>query len=375
MELHVQKFLRGGGTLQQLEEQWGIDATQSAKHPSLYLLKYNQIESPMAAPIVQECRGIILDSTDNWRVVAFPFTKFFNQGEQLAASIDWKTARVGEKLDGSLITMYWYDSEWNVATSGNPDAAGQVNGFDFTFSQMFWQAWFDLKPFTTASLNTNYTYIWEITSPYNRVVVPHKVTKVTLIGLRNAEDFREISPQCLAGCVPVVKEFDLNSLEDVLASMDHFDGLEREGYVVVDDCFNRIKIKHPRYVALHHMRDSSGPKAMLEIVRKNESDEFLVYFPEFAVEYNKIKLRYQMFCATLEANWYEVKDKAEAATLKICGPGAIIMPEYRKTFAGFAVQTKLPGYLFTRLDGKVHTAQEYLAKLPIDNLMKILELK
>ena len=38
------------------------------------------------------------------------YVKFFNHGESNADIIDWKTARVYEKLDGSIITMYWYFS-------------------------------------------------------------------------------------------------------------------------------------------------------------------------------------------------------------------------------------------------------------------------
>jgi tRNA splicing ligase len=59
--------------------------------------------------VVQECRGLILDESANWRIVAFPYTKFFNYGEEHAASIDWSTACVQEKLDGSL--MYCTSTE------------------------------------------------------------------------------------------------------------------------------------------------------------------------------------------------------------------------------------------------------------------------
>ena len=41
------------------------------------LLKYNQIESDLSIPEVQECRGLIL-TKDTWEILSFPFTKFFN---------------------------------------------------------------------------------------------------------------------------------------------------------------------------------------------------------------------------------------------------------------------------------------------------------
>lgn len=66
----------------------------------LVLLKYNQIDSDLSINMVQECRGLILDSKDDWRVVRMSFEKFFNWGEKNAAGIDWSTARVQQKVDG-----------------------------------------------------------------------------------------------------------------------------------------------------------------------------------------------------------------------------------------------------------------------------------
>ena len=74
----------------------------------LVLLKYNQIDSDLSINMVQECRGLILDSKDDWRVVKFSFSKFFNWGEKNAADIDWSTARVQAKIDGSLCSCSWY---------------------------------------------------------------------------------------------------------------------------------------------------------------------------------------------------------------------------------------------------------------------------
>ena len=46
-------------------------------------------------------------------------------GESSADAIDWSTARVMEKLDGSLATLYWYKGEWHVSSSGVPDASSE----------------------------------------------------------------------------------------------------------------------------------------------------------------------------------------------------------------------------------------------------------
>lgn len=76
----------------------------------LYVMfKYNQLSSDFSNPIVREARGIIFRE-DNWKCVRRAFDKFFNYGEPNAAEIDWNTAKVQTKIDGSLISA-WFDDK------------------------------------------------------------------------------------------------------------------------------------------------------------------------------------------------------------------------------------------------------------------------
>ena len=140
----IQEYLRTK-TLAELNADLGIKATRHKTYPNLVLLKYDQIDSPQAHPIVVECRGLILDEANDWEVVCRPYDRFFNYGDGHASDIDWTTARVYEKLDGSLMMLYWYDEKWHVASSGTPDAGGQVNQeTGLTFADLFWKTWNDL---------------------------------------------------------------------------------------------------------------------------------------------------------------------------------------------------------------------------------------
>ena len=67
------------------------------------VFNYN-INCDFKDPIVQEARGIILD-TVRLEVVCWPFRKFGNYNEGYADEIDWSTARVQEKVDGSIIKL------------------------------------------------------------------------------------------------------------------------------------------------------------------------------------------------------------------------------------------------------------------------------
>ena len=71
----------------------------------------------MDETIVQDCRGIIVDESNDW-YMAMDFRKFFNLCEPHAAEIDWSTATVHEKVGSSLCGMYAYDSKWQVANTG-----------------------------------------------------------------------------------------------------------------------------------------------------------------------------------------------------------------------------------------------------------------
>ncbi len=42
----------------------------------------------------------------------------------LTMLLDWTSAAVYEKLDGSLAVLYYYKDEWWVSSSGMPDATG-----------------------------------------------------------------------------------------------------------------------------------------------------------------------------------------------------------------------------------------------------------
>lgn len=84
------------------------------------LFKYSQVDSDFSNEVVRECRGLILNA--KFKPVCVPFFKFGNYGESYCPDIDWTSARVQEKVDGSLIKVWFYDGKWRVSTNGTIDA-------------------------------------------------------------------------------------------------------------------------------------------------------------------------------------------------------------------------------------------------------------
>ena len=72
-----------------------------------------------ALQAIRELGGIIIDC-ERCEVVCWPFRKFGNHNEGYADTIDWSTARVQEKVDGSIVKL-WYDEangKWQFSTNG-----------------------------------------------------------------------------------------------------------------------------------------------------------------------------------------------------------------------------------------------------------------
>lgn len=267
-----------------LTDQLRIGAVFS-EDDELVSLKYNQIESPMHEPIVQECRGMVVEVASGV-ILSHPYNKFWNHGEQLAASIDWPTARVLEKLDGSLMTLYWHGGAWQVASSGHPTAGGSYNDQDCTFRDAFWETWRALG-YRTPDGWLPFCFMFEFCADAHRIVCKYDRPRIVLHGARDLVSGVELPHDDLAEIAQArgwefIRSYDLGSIGDALAAADALDPIANEGFVVVDANHNRVKIKSPRYVALHHMKGEATLRRAIELWQTGETDEVLAHFPEFA---------------------------------------------------------------------------------------------
>ena len=176
-----------------------------------------RISADFFDPVVQEARGIILDM-ENLDVVCYPFRKFGNYGEPYIDDIDWNTARVLEKVDGSIMKVYWYDGRWCLATNSTINADNTpVSNTDKTFGGLFREA-AENQGLDFDVLDKNKTYIFELTSPYNKVVVDygetpkiwHLGTRDNITGQESEENIGIVKPKeyllsNLDSCIEAVK--------------------------------------------------------------------------------------------------------------------------------------------------------------------------
>lgn len=258
------------------------------------IFKYNQLSSDFNNPIVQEARGIIF-KTGAWEYpVCWPFNKFGNYGESYAPEIDWSTAFVTEKVDGSLIKMWYDDGQWRVSTNGTINAwKAELSGVKFeSFGDYFSDVLFlnyhaDLAHFVD-NLKKDLTYMFELVGPYNRVVVPYEEPAIYFLGARDKFTGIEYLP------IPVNAEnlgvskfkrptiYSLATLDDCIKAAE-LKTWDDEGFVVCDANFNRVKIKSPAYVLAHFMRNNNviTRKHIIRVILENETAEFLCYAADY----------------------------------------------------------------------------------------------
>jgi len=359
MTIELVEYIKSNG-IDKLCQIYSIDAKRHGQYNNLVLLKYSMIDSPMNERVVQQARGIILDEANDWAVVCRSYNKFFNYGEGHAAKIDWKTARVYEKLDGSLVQLYHYDSAWRVATSGMPDAVGQVNDFGYSFADLFWKVWEELGYVLPSE--TNKCYAFELMTPYNRTVVPYQNNAIVLHGCRDLTTMLELDPVLEAQIYGWTSAmiYALNTIEAIEEASKHLDPMLGEGYVVCDGDFNRIKVKSPKYVALHHLKDSVGTskKSLLELARNNEGSEFLSYFKEYTEDYLKIKSELDGLVGEMKVFYEGIKDLSD-----------------RKTFALTATTKPYSDAMFRMKYKGLVSFEQYLAEMNIKHLQQLLGMR
>lgn len=304
---------------------------------------YNHYKSDLSEEICQESRGLILED-HTFKVVCYPFKKFFNYGESLAATIDWDSVRLLNKLDGSIIKMFYYENKWRVATNSTIDASQApvtLKEGTCSFKELFDVA--AARQLDETKLNKNYTYMFELVSDLALNVVRYKKTEIWHIGSRNNITLLEEEVD-----IGVQKpETLLNFPNDLFAAVEYvncYNAEEKEGLVAVDKFYNRVKIKGEDYVRAHYLRNNGAMniKRALEILRDGEKAEYLCYFPE-----------HRNFIEKIECDKKDVYDTLLDINYFIPGYKSVLnRKEFAESFVSKALDWVKP-FCFSAWDGKL----------------------
>jgi hypothetical protein len=385
--LLVQKFLENN-TFGALASEHGV-YVRFSNSGHKFSLNYDQLEAKESNPLAQECRGLILSLEDGskildtnamdiaardaiipgkTKILAYPMKRFFNHGQGAAADINWSDRNLAilEKLDGTLCIVYYdpFTYQWCVATRSVADADLFMDNGVFTFRTLFEKAVQDTMTITfaelTDSLNKEITYYFELTTPYNRIVVHYPNNMITLLGARDLISLEEINPIELeivqSGKLPYARAYTYTSVNELLTLVSSLNPMEHEGVVVRDSQFNRIKVKNAAYVAYNKMRDCliTSPRNCVEIILLEKDDDVISFLPEEIVK-NLIKIKADVQLIIKQYDEIYVTIKAEADT---------ILPGDKKTFALLLTKKEKlwSAPLFQMFDGKVINMKDFINK-------------
>ena len=309
----------------------------SQVHPTLPLTIWNYTEKVQYDGLWDEvtlsCRGLVTD--DKGIVVARPFRKFFNieEGKHIPTSL----FDVYEKMDGSLIIVFWYDGGWVVASRGSFTSEQSVAASKILFDKL------------GHNFSIGITYLFEFTAKWNRIVVDYgDEDNLTLLGAIRTDDETEATYEQLemiargANC-DVVKRYDgikdYSILKDIIKD-------NQEGFVVRFSNGDRMKIKGEEYLRLHKIMTNLSTTSIWEVLStggnmddllKDVPDEFYKkikdYEDELKFMFNTLSNEYVIFFRDIQ----NVMDAVNGN---------------RSNFAHIAKQYKYPSILFGMLDGK-----------------------
>ena len=385
--LLVQKYLETH-TFGDLARDHGVYASFS-KSGHKFSLNYDQIEAKESDPLSQETRGLILSAEDGksflsqavvvngklsydqvspgqTRVLAYPMKRFFNHGQGSAAEINWHDPNLAvlEKLDGTLTIVYWdpFTNQWCVATRSVPEADLIMDNGLFTFRTLFEKALYDTTgglPFGQFAdlLDKGYTYCFELTTPYNRIVVAYPEPRITMLAARKMSSLKEVDPrEVKIDVIPVVQAHTYTSVQELVDWVSSLNPMEHEGVVVRDGDYNRIKVKNAAYVAYNKVRDAlaTSPRNMVELILLEKDDDVIPMLPEEIVKnLQKIKVGIQAAIKVHDAAYLEAKAQADA-----------IMPNDKKTFAILITKNKdlWTAPFFNFFDGKSANMRDFIKK-------------
>ncbi len=271
------------------------------------IFNYDQLNSDFNLSIVQEARGIIFRKGEWANPVCWAFNKFGNYGEGWVKDINWDTAFVSEKVDGSLMKVWW-DGSWKISTNGIIDAFkaeigdARMSDFGNYFLEALGKYYNSFGAFI-GTLDSDITYMFELVGPYNRVVVPYEEPELYFLGARNKYTGEEYNCSSLmAGALSMGRfklphQYPLKSLDDCLRITENF-GWDQEGFVACDANFNRVKIKSPAYVMAHFARNNNviTRKHLLNVILTNEVEEFLCYASDYKEALEKVQGLMRAYC-------------------------------------------------------------------------------
>jgi hypothetical protein len=259
----IKDYLISGKTLTDLKQEFNIYMNFDEVHP-LVVFDYTML-SPKESEITKEARGLILN-TKTFDVVSMSLPAFYENDSEYSKTtlnqIDWESARLLTKYDGTQITLYHFEDKWLLGTRFIPVGVWTVYSINSPINSITWTELFhecleenntSFSAFTE-NLDKNLCYTFEIATPKNKGGISYDKYILKLISVVDLKSEKEVPIDNILANFEHEdfyrpEYFNVYSVEDCLGYLEVYSNPNKyEGFVLVDKYYNRVKFRNQLYV-------------------------------------------------------------------------------------------------------------------------------
>ena len=283
------------------------------------------------------CRGLVVKKPKthidrglaflypDFLIASFPFIRFVNlgetytndKGEAVKASIDFAKSSMIEKLDGSMVGVFFPHGDatpaWHtrrMVSTHQPDMELQISSFHGDKQiqiELMGLIGDYVKKLHFDQNDRGWTYVFEFIHESTRVLTQYDSSwnGLWLLSARHLRTQNEITDRETLrdianhiNCrLPKIFHTKHDNLEEMLSIMEERAGeiKDFEGVVLIDETGQRVKLKREEYVALHHLLGEISYKHLIPKILQGEAEEICQYFPNAQVLVDKFKDLYSIF--------------------------------------------------------------------------------
>ncbi len=317
-------------------------------------------------PGAMECRGVMFNITDLKAVelVSLPMEKFFNLNENpMTMDLDLSTVVGAEyKADGSLISTYLHNKELRLKTKGSIESDQCIAAMKYLEQDEH----ADLKLALGVLAELGYTVNMEWCAPDNRIVLGYMEPVLTVLNVRRMHDgeYTDIFKPSAMGnpTFDPVREAWIDSVDvdhtfatwaEFIEDIPAMTGVE--GFVILMESGQRVKIKTEWYLVQHRAKDSINyPRRLFEAVLAEATDDLRTLFHDDLLVIQRIEEmelfvegKYNHLVDTVE-RFYERNKHMERKEYAILGQKELIKMHF--------------GLAMSKYTGKEVKYKEFMAK-------------
>lgn len=244
-------------------------------------------------------------------IKSFPFVRFFNKGEAEAAPIDFGNAEMMEKLDGTMVGVFFPAQNPNdphfhtrkMVSSHAQDMDLKIVNFynkEFQFMPIIGSY---VKRLKFIDRDVHFTYVFEFIHEASEVLTKYKSDQygLYLLGARDLTTYDELTEVELDQVARRLgakrpRRFQAVADHDEILKMFKQIALETpdfEGAIFRDKkTGDRLKVKDPDYVKKHHLLGKGSYANLIPAIFTGEEDEVVANFPHLQAKIDTFKKMY-----------------------------------------------------------------------------------